>query len=330
MTNIGFAECLAVVRGLATYVAPLDWYRKKRKTGRSTEDAVYCYTVWMRHLSTMQTFGWHPAGKKIGELGPGNSAGVGVAALLSGVDSYSAFGALRYPFSKNLTALVALVRAMARLYSERRPIPTPDEYPQVVPFLESYEFPSWLDQEQDLASHRKKVIEELTRPPESEAGFKRLQYIAPYASLDMCGYRESFDGVFSQAVFEHVREVEDTYRLVFDLLKPGGWSWHVIDFRSHGLSSDWNGHWGYPQWLWKIIEGRREFLLNRLPLSEQIKAAGRAGFKIEQVFRFAEGQSPALARKSRLRREDFAEPFSELSDEDKATLGAMVILRTPV
>ena len=45
---------------------------------------------------------------------------------------------------------------------------------------------------------------------------------------------------------------------------------HQIDFSSHGLSEIWNGHWSYPELMWRITEGKRPFLINRQPHSVHI------------------------------------------------------------
>lgn len=42
---------------------------------------------------------------------------------------------------------------------------------------------------------------------------------------------------------------------------------HQIDFGSHGLSKKWNGYWAYSELLWKVVLGKRPFLINRQPYS---------------------------------------------------------------
>ena len=75
----------AVLSGIASY---LPEYDHTGVTG-GTESARYCYSVWLRHLCLAQS-----ADPRLGvprvvaELGPGDSIGIGLAALLSGVEKY--------------------------------------------------------------------------------------------------------------------------------------------------------------------------------------------------------------------------------------------------
>ena len=45
---------------------------------------------------------------------------------------------------------------------------------------------------------------------------------------------------------------------------------HQIDFTSHGVTEKWNGHRAYSDLLWKIIVGKRKYLINREPVSTHI------------------------------------------------------------
>jgi len=63
-------------------------------------------------------------------------------------------------------------------------------------------------------------------------------------------------------------------------LKPNGWISHQIDFTSHYLAKEWNDHWTYPDWMWKIIVGRRPFLVNRQPCSFHLQSLRASGFEV--------------------------------------------------
>ena len=106
-----------------------------------------------------------------------------------------------------------------------------------------------------------------------------VDYRAPWTSPNEVA-AASLDLIFSQAVLEHVDGLEETYKAMSVWLKPGGYASHVIDFTAHGLSPFWNGHWAYSDWQWKLVRGRREFLLNREPLSMHISCAKKAGFQV--------------------------------------------------
>ena len=83
------------------------------------------------------------------------------------------------------------------------------------------------------------------------------------------------DWIYSHSVMEHVDDVEGAYAAMHRWLRPGGFVSHQIDLRSHELFPEWNGHWGVPRWKWRVIRGRRVYLINRLPASAHARAIRR-------------------------------------------------------
>lgn len=60
--------------------------------------------------------------------------------------------------------------------------------------------------------------------------------------------RESFDLVYSFAVLEHVRDVDETLRSIMTVLRPGGRFWFVVpmhEFRAVGPIPDYEPIHGY-------------------------------------------------------------------------------------
>src|SRR5260370_28824009 len=114
--------------GRATYIPGL-----RGLTGRwtgGTVSARYCYSVWLRHLSILQRSGLPTAFKTMVELGPGDSLGIGLAALLSGVERYIALDVIQYPSdAQNLRIFGELIA----LFKDRAPIPDEAEFPPVLP-----------------------------------------------------------------------------------------------------------------------------------------------------------------------------------------------------
>ena len=108
----------ALAIGLATFIPGLR-YLTGRTTG-GTVSARYCYSVWLRHLCMLHWHGMPTTFQTVVELGPGDSLGTGLAAILCGADRYIALDAVRYANSvrslQNLEALIALLR-------NRSPIP---------------------------------------------------------------------------------------------------------------------------------------------------------------------------------------------------------------
>ena len=86
--------------------------------------------------------------------------------------------------------------------------------------------------------------------------------------------------MFSQAVLEHVDDLENTYKAMNLWLADNGIMSHAIDFRSHGMTKSWNGHWSLTDFEWKITRAGRVYAINRMPLSEHIKMLSINNFNI--------------------------------------------------
>ncbi|MCI5145477.1 MAG: hypothetical protein D3923_08070 [Candidatus Electrothrix sp. AR3] len=92
---------------------------------------------------------------------------------------------------------------------------------------------------------------------------------------------------------------------------------HQIDFKSHGTARDWNGHWMYSNFLWKVIRGKRTYLLNREPYSSHKRLLEQAGFFIVK--------EKKIHMASSVRLQDLDAKFSSLSEEDLQTSGVYII-----
>lgn len=253
----------------------------------------------------------------VAELGPGDSLGTGIAALISGCNSYHAFDTERYASTKiNLSVFDELVS----LFKERRDIPDETEYPNISPRLKSYAFPvevlsnSWLQtalEPKRLKSIRK-AIEAMTVEGEQS---NLISYITPWYTMNH--YQESsVDMIFSQAVMEHVEDLEGSYYAMFKWLKPGGFISHQIDFKCHNTASKWNGHWAYSKLLWACVKGRRAFLINRAPLSTHLALVKQSGFEIIH--------SCTREKRSGITREKLSRCFLNISDDDLSTSGVFL------
>ena len=299
-----------VLRGLATYL-PVIGKRVGTHTG-GTDSARYCYSVWLRHLMQAEAAGLDTAPAVIAELGPGDSLGMGLAALLSGSRRYYAFDVMDFGAARrNLQVFEELVA----LFRARAPIPGPDEFPNVKPQLASYDFPSGVLTEARLGAAL--AEERLAAIRASLADTRRadslIRYCVPWndAAVIEPG---SVDIIFSQAVLEHVDDLDGTYRAMHAWLAPHGYISHQVDFKCHHTASTWNGHWTHSDRRWRLIRGRLNYLLNRQPFSTHTGLLARHGFRV-----LAE---QAVTRESTLRREQLAPRFRHLTDADLVTSGA--------
>lgn len=282
-----------------------------------TSSARYCYCIWLRHLVLARDGGMQAFPCVVAELGPGDSIGVGLAALLSGAERYLAIDAMAHAEpAGNLEVFDALVE----LFRARAPIPAKDVFPEHTVELASYEFPDDLLTEAQLA---------IALDPERVARL-RSWVSGERLGAEIIDYRPDWDSgggweagsvdlVLSNAVMEHVTDLPAAYRATWDMLCPGGFASHQIDFRSHGLFRAWDGHWACPEWLWRLFMGRRGYLLNREPFSTHRALAKACGFEERTMIRVErEPQSPRLSQ-----------PFRSITAQDRATCTGYFLLRKP-
>jgi SAM-dependent methyltransferase len=297
-----------MLKGALTWVPVFDAWRIRRASTGGSDSPRYCYSAWLRHLAILSGYGFCITGSRVGELGPGDSIGIGLAALLSGAEQYVGLDIV--PFSAKAD-LETIFDELANLYSIKEPIPNSEEFPQLRPRLDSYEFPNHIVDRTQADRIRREL-------KTFWSGSQIIRYQAPWTSpKDIAP--ASLDLIFSQAVLEHVDNLEETYKAMFAWLKAGGYASHVIDFSAHHLSPFWNGHWAYSEFQWRLVRGRREFLLNREPLSSHIAHAKTVGFRILAI--------DTLRGHDGLERQDLRQRFQQLDGDDMETRGAMLVLQ---
>jgi hypothetical protein len=250
---------------------------KNAKGTGGSGSARYCYSVWLRHLVTAAGCGLNTNPRKVAELGPGDSLGVGLAALLTGAERYYAFDVVEHASAEgNLRVLDGLVE----LLRERAPIPDHREFPRVVPTLPSYEFPHRI-----LGDERLRAALDPARVERIRASLKDctapdslITYRAPWYGSEVIE-PGSIDMLFSQAVLEHVDALPETYAAMRAWLAPTGFLSHCVDFKSHGFASEWNGHWTYSDLGWKLVRGKAIWAINREPWSKHVRLLEETGFR---------------------------------------------------
>jgi len=300
--------------GIATFVPGIYQLLSRGVAARS---ARYCYSVWLRHVERTRSYGvWnHP--KRVAELGPGNSLGIGLAALLSGAEFYLAFDVVQHATNRtNLEVFDGLVE----LFRARADIPGSDEFPQIKPRLESYRFPyeALPDAVIEAALEPRRLTRlrtAITAPAQADSP---IRYVAPW-NAGQIPEDSTVDMIFSQAVMEHVDDLAGTYAAMRRWLDPAGFVSHQIDFRCHGTADEWNGHWEYSDLYWSLVRGGRPYLINRQPYSVHLEMLRRAGFDLIHA--------QTVTQKSNLRRDNLAKRFRGLSDNDLMTSGVHILAR---
>ena len=294
------------------------WF--KRREGGGAKSARYCYAVWLRHLILARLCGFRMHPDVVSELGPGDSIGAGLAAILSGTRVYMAFDMV--PFT-TLTGNLKLFDELVDLYRQQASIPGDDEFPDLYPRLEHYDFPAELfpgdHLERALEERRIREIREILATGKCRAkGLADIRYVAPWNSAGQVE-AGTVDMIFSQAVMEHVDEPDNAYKAMFRWLKAGGIISHEIDFKCHGTATHWNGHWTYSDPVWRIVRGRRAYFLNRQACSSHLDIIRRTGFEVVHVSR--------QERVSAITREDLCKSLGRVTDDDLVTASAHVIAK---
>jgi hypothetical protein len=316
MADLSVASLKPFVFGLASHVPGL--YPLLTRTGGS-DNPRYCYSVWLRHLVTTNAYGaLSGVPRKVAEIGPGDSIGIGLAALLSGAQEYASVDVRQYA---NPTKNLAILRELIAMFRSKLPIPDDAEFPMVSPRLASYEFPSHIVTDDVLSqSLSQERIDAIVSGIRTSNNVYRpgapVTYVAPWTRLEVLP-AGAFDLVYSQAALEHVDQLEQMYAAINYWTRSGGATSHDIDMTSHGMGSRWNSHWSYSRLAWKLIRGRRAFLLNRMPHSVHSEAIQRHGFRI-----LANVTTP---ESNGIDRVQLAEPFRGLSDDDFTTMEAYVL-----
>jgi hypothetical protein len=303
--------------GIMTYIPGMHKF-VARSTG-GTISARYCYSVWLRHLVMAHKNGMPTKTDVIAEIGPGDSLGVGLAALISGSAKYYAMDVVKSVDSKRN---IEIFDELVELFRHRQNIPDEGEFPKVKPVLDSYVFPenilNSVHLEKALNRDRlERIRHSLCNLDGDNAGKEdtHIAYIVPWTSIDTI-QKETIDMIFSQAVLEHVGELSLVYEAMHHWLKPTGFMSHQIDFKSHGTAKQWNGHWTYSDFLWKLILGNRPYLLNREPHSRHIELLRQFDFDVICDIKFREA--------STVTREQLTPRFKHLSDDDLTTCGAFI------
>ena len=302
----------ALLAGLSTYIPG---YRFIRPTG-GTDSARYCYSIWLRHLvlaSSERNLARTP--RTVAELGPGDSIGIGLAALLSGADKYYALDIFRYTdLRKNL----AIFDELVELFAKQAPIPGDDEFPLANPKIDDYTFPKHLlnDAWRQRALTSARIAEIRACIEGADSGNDMIVYYAPWNDQDVVR-EDSIDMIYSQAVLEHVDDLTNVYENMRRWLKPDGFMSHQIDFKSHGKADTWNGHWTYSDAAWRVVVGRQPYLLNREPRSTHLRHLESNGFQLLT--------EKTITAESVLERRNLARRFRDLSNEDLTTSGSYML-----
>ncbi|MBL7905273.1 MAG: hypothetical protein JNL22_09655 [Bacteroidales bacterium] len=282
----------------------------------ATGNARYCYAVWMRHFVGLLGYNKGKIPGEVLELGPGDSLGAGIAALLSGAEQYWALEVIKYwDVPRNLRILDELVV----LFRNKTPIPDNNEFPLLRPSLEDYRFPSEILTDRILEESLRKdrldqIRHEISVP--DDPGNHFIKFRVPWYQTDIIR-PESADFIFSQAVLQHIDYINHAFVAMHTWLAPQGFMSHVTDYSSLGFTRYWNGHWTMTDLEWKIMKGGRKFLTNRLTHSAYVKLHKEFKLRILEV--------KTVTKPNEIPENQLVKNFRNLPEEDLTTFCSWII-----
>jgi hypothetical protein len=303
-----------LVKGLLTFVPGVEG-AQSHAGPEGERSASYCYGVWLKHLTLLWAHGMRSVPGSIAELGPGDSLGVGLAAILSGADTYYALDVVRY---SNTEPNLKLLDDLVALFKRRAPRPTKG-WPGFDEYLDEDLFPSHILNdgllERTLSDERVAAIRDAIENPGSHTGAITVKYMVPWSGSEVIE-RGSVDVILSHTVLQHVVDLETTYQALCTWLRPQGMMTHQVSFTSMGLSKTWNGYRACSELYWRAMLGRRPFLINRQPPSVHRRLMVENGLDLVCDLR--------TYRTDGLSRSDLSRRWKGITDDDLTCSGAFI------
>lgn len=300
-----------ILRSLTSYFIPKKFLFKPGSGG--TISSEYCYSVWLRHLYYLienKLFSSLDEIKKVAEIGPGDSLGIGLSAIYTGAKEYYAFDVIKHA---NYKRNIEINDQLYLLFKNKQNIPNGKNLKNVFPLLDNFNYPFHILKydEAFFFEINRKIRDALNGEVQKDI---KIEYIVPWNDYSQNLF--NVDLIFSQAVMEHIIDIENAYKNMFKWLRSGGVISHQIDFKTHEMTKEWNGHWFINEKFWKFLSRSRKYPLNRLPLSSHLNIIEKVGFKIIFVKKVYK-QNSLLNLKTKVTGVNF-------SDEDLITSGALI------
>jgi SAM-dependent methyltransferase len=232
------------------------------RTPEQYDDAGYNMAVCRHHLLPLQQFiSSAPVGQNIIEIGPGGNLGNAILLIASGANRVYCVDNYRH---------VDFHPTPARFYQSliNQILSNPDEL--LVPDPEVWD-----------VKQAKIAVEEAVSISGNSITFNpdRIQYLAPFDAQNIPIADGTIDLIFSHAVLEHVKNPAGIFHEFGRILKPGGYTSHVIDLRDHfeptGLQM-----LRYPTWIWDLMSSNSHGYVNRYRAQHFEQFFHEAGFKI--------------------------------------------------
>jgi len=268
----------SIIKGSFTFIPGVNYLleKKKRKSMHSGSNAEFVYSLWLSVLVYLSENKIKTSLSKIGEVGNGGSLGIAFCALLTGSKEYYDF---EYKGNINIPRQIELLDQILILFNEKTPIKS---YDHINIKVLDQSFPNDL-----IFSYEKQIeiAEKLKKDLHNNLNDSKLIHLVKHweraSSL-------SLNFVFSRAVMEHVLKPLDVYKAINKHLLPNSYMLHDIEFHSHGLTQQIDGHMRISNFWWYIIFGKRSFYNNRWRMEQHLLTIKKTGFlikKFQEIFR---------------------------------------------
>ena len=145
---------------------------------------------------------------------------------------------------------------------------------------------------------------------------KFIRVAVPWADVQIPG--NSIGWLWSHSVMEHVDDIGHVWKCCAGWLSNDGVMTHNIDYQCHGLTKHWDGYRSINDLCWKILRGRRPYLINRMPHSVQMELAKDCGFEISSELIFVSAPDIPTSK--------LAPRFASMTARDHETAMAFVTL----
>lgn len=243
------------MKGVLTYLPYYDFFimKRKRLSKHSNANALFCYSYWLGLLQLFDDVGINADTSRVCEVGAGGSIGVGICALLTGSKEYYA---LEIENLYNVKTNLRLFDEIVELLLAETPLST--DFGQINFPIRSSNFPYSLIKPAYLDTYYVQYLRQCVAKASFQTGeIVHLIHDWENSQINNIGF------FFSRAVMEHVNKPESVYKSIARFLTFDGIMLHDIELHSHGITNDRFGHMKLEGHIWKLIRGRRKYLLNK-------------------------------------------------------------------
>lgn len=297
---------------IKSYISPnTKTYSDYFKKGTIKNTARYCYSVWLRHMVIANKNGLNIKPKIVAEIGPGDSLGLALCGLITGAKEYIIFDS-KENVDKNINYVV--FDELVKLFKNMEEIPNNNEFPKIKPQLKNYDFPLEIYSKEYLSKMlRKERLEEIRRSIDKfNSEDSKIKYFFNFGKK----FNSMFDLIISHAVLEHIDNIDEFFQFMRNSLKESGFVSHQVDLKSHEITSTWDGHWRFSKFYWQLLRGKRQWFINRLPLSKYMELFNKYSFSNNYVER--------NVMKASYERSKLTKDFKFMSEEDRETAGFFI------